>query len=131
VPERKLLHSWKEISNYTGRGVRTIQRYEVKFGFPVHRPAGKDRSAVLAFSDEIDAWLSHAPTRPSLNSEGHTSGKQHLIETERYHALTIKAKTTRQRAEKVFESSVRQAKRVAELVHRAEELQARHNQRSA
>ena len=62
---RRVLHSWKEISNYTGRGVRTIQRYEVQLGFPIHRPAGSPRSAVLAFSDEVDAWLNRSPMRAS------------------------------------------------------------------
>src|ERR1051326_1762904 len=59
---RQVLHSWKDIANYTGRGIRTLQRYEVGLGFPIHRVAGKPRSSVLAFSDEIDAWLSKAPT---------------------------------------------------------------------
>ncbi len=62
-PTRHVLHSWKEISNYTGRGVRTIQRYEVQLGFPIHRPAGSPRSAVLAFADEVDAWLNRSPLR--------------------------------------------------------------------
>src|SRR5258708_9268442 len=62
-PNRRVLHSWKEISSYTGRGVRTIQRYEVQFGFPVHRPAASPRSAVLAFTDEIDQWLAGSPKR--------------------------------------------------------------------
>ncbi len=60
---RRVLHSWKDISNYTGRGVRTIQRYEVQLGFPIHRPAGSPRTAVLAFSDEVDAWLRSSPVR--------------------------------------------------------------------
>jgi hypothetical protein len=60
--QRRILHSWKEIASYVGRGIRTIQRYEVQFGLPVHRPAGSARSAVMAFSDEIDAWLSRTPT---------------------------------------------------------------------
>lgn len=60
--QRRILHSWKEIASYVGRGVRTIQRYEVQFGLPVHRPTGSSRSAVMAFSDEIDAWLSRTPT---------------------------------------------------------------------
>jgi len=59
--QRRILHSWKEIASYVGRGVRTIQRYEVQLGLPVHRPAGSSRSAVMAFSDEIDAWLSRTP----------------------------------------------------------------------
>jgi len=60
---RHVLHSWKEISSYTGRGVRTIQRYELQLGFPIHRPSGSPRSAVLAFSDEVDAWLNRSPMR--------------------------------------------------------------------
>ena len=47
---------------YVGRGVRTVQRYEVQLGFPVRRPAGILRGSVMAFSDEIDAWLNRAPT---------------------------------------------------------------------
>src|SRR5215472_18717993 len=52
-----LLRSWKGISAYMALGVRTVQRYEANLGLPVHRPAGGNRCAVWAFSDEIDAWL--------------------------------------------------------------------------
>ena len=51
-----LLTSWKEIANYVGKGVRTIQRWENRFGFPVHRPNG-DKGVVLAIPEEIDAWV--------------------------------------------------------------------------
>lgn len=57
MPEVQILNSWKEISNYIGRGVRTVQRWEELYGLPVHRAAGRDRSAVYALSDEVDAWL--------------------------------------------------------------------------
>jgi phage terminase Nu1 subunit (DNA packaging protein) len=53
----RILNSWKEISNYIGRGVRTVQRWEELYGLPVHRAAGRERSAVYALSDELDAWL--------------------------------------------------------------------------
>ena len=59
--DRKILNSWKEIANYMGRGVRTVQRWERHFHLPVHRPSGEPRSAVLAFSQEIDEWLSSTP----------------------------------------------------------------------
>jgi hypothetical protein len=61
--ERTILNSWKEIAMYVGRGVRTVQRYELRLGFPVRRPAGMFRGSVMAFSDEIDAWLNRAPTQ--------------------------------------------------------------------
>jgi hypothetical protein len=61
--ERKVLNSWKEISSYMGRGVRTVQRYELQFALPVHRPAGSACSSVIAFSDELDRWLRQSPTR--------------------------------------------------------------------
>jgi len=57
----QILHSWKEISSYTGRGVRTLQRYEANLAFPIHRPLGKPRSSVLAFKDEIDRWFAATP----------------------------------------------------------------------
>jgi uncharacterized membrane protein YccC len=42
--------------------VRTAQRWEALLGMPVHRPALKDRSAVVAFSDELESWLSRTST---------------------------------------------------------------------
>lgn len=49
-------------------GVRTIQRYETKLGLPVQRVAGPNPSALLAFCDEIDQWLSTSPTRSNLRA---------------------------------------------------------------
>lgn len=66
MAERRILNSWKEIATYVGRGVRTVQRWEAQLGLPVHRPAGKDHSAVLAFSSELDQWLDKRPLRNSL-----------------------------------------------------------------
>lgn len=61
-----ILSSWKEISAYTGFTDRTLQRWELRFGFPVHRPSGKARSSVSALVTEIDAWLSAAPCLPEI-----------------------------------------------------------------
>jgi cell division protein ZapA (FtsZ GTPase activity inhibitor) len=56
-----VLNSWKEIAAHLGRGVRTVQRWEHDLGLPVRRPRGTSRSAVVAFAEELDAWLRSAP----------------------------------------------------------------------
>lgn len=53
----EILNSWKEIALYLGRGVRTVQRWELELGLPVRRPRGKPRSAVVALKAELDSWL--------------------------------------------------------------------------
>jgi hypothetical protein len=58
---RRILNGWKQISRHIDRGVRTAQRWEALLGMPVHRPALKDKSAVVAFSDELESWLSRTP----------------------------------------------------------------------
>lgn len=65
----RILNSWKEISQYVGRGVRTIQRYEHSYSFPVRRVAGRARTSVMALTDEIDAWVRHSPLLQQRNSE--------------------------------------------------------------
>ena len=69
MAERRILNSWKEIAGYLGRGVRTVQRWEAQLGLPVHRPAGKEHSAVLAFSSELDQWLDSRPLRQTIPAE--------------------------------------------------------------
>jgi hypothetical protein len=64
------LNSWKEIAQYMGRAVRTLQRWEHDLGLPVHRPKGEDRSAVLAFAGELDAWLHKTPLREHERNAG-------------------------------------------------------------
>ena len=50
------LDSWKEISQYLRRTVRTVQRWEQTEGLPVHRIAHEKRSSVYAFPAELDRW---------------------------------------------------------------------------
>jgi len=59
------LNGWKEIGSYLGRVVRTAQRWE-SLGMPVHRPASRKRTAVIAFPHELDSWL--VRNRPRLDS---------------------------------------------------------------
>jgi hypothetical protein len=65
-----VLNSWKEIAAYLGRGVRTVQRWELDAGLPVHRPKRKNRSAVVALSEELDQWLTRTPVRSNGDGNG-------------------------------------------------------------
>src|ERR1700759_2972456 len=78
MPER-FLSSWKEISAYTGYSERTLQRWESTLGFPVRRPAGRPRSAVVSLSNEIDAWFRSAPMLPQLRPKVQ-SGTDKLVQ---------------------------------------------------
>jgi len=64
--EHEILSGWKEIANYMGKGVRTVQRYERLLGLPVRRPAGKPWGSVVATKAEIDAWVGASPIREGL-----------------------------------------------------------------
>jgi hypothetical protein len=68
--QQRLLSSWKEIAQYFGRGVRTVQRWETTLGLPVRRPHGRSRSAVMAIAGELDEWLSRARLRPEILNDG-------------------------------------------------------------
>jgi hypothetical protein len=63
------LSSWKEIAQYVGKGVRTVQRWEREAGLPVRRPQGEGKGKVLAFPTEIDGWMHSAFTRNDNDDE--------------------------------------------------------------
>jgi hypothetical protein len=65
-----VLHSWKEIASCVGCGVRTVQRWEHNLGLPVRRAAAWERTAVMAFPDEIEAWLRRAQQPRMANHNG-------------------------------------------------------------
>lgn len=52
-----VLSSWKEVANYLGKGVRTVQRWEKGTELPVRRPLGSYATTILAIPEEIDEWV--------------------------------------------------------------------------
>lgn len=86
----QLLNSWKEIALYVGRGVRTVQRWESDLGLPVHRPRGKNRSAVMAFRQELDDWLHRTPRSPSVDGNNKDTRKALLEIARTLQALCTK-----------------------------------------
>src|SRR5438477_9782874 len=61
MQDKHFLNSWKEVADYVGLSARTLQRWEKRWKLPMHRPAGRMRSAVIAVTSEIDEWIQQAP----------------------------------------------------------------------
>ncbi len=55
-PESRLT-GWKQIAGHLGYSVRTAQRWEALYGLPVRRLTGTRGGTVIAFGDELDAWV--------------------------------------------------------------------------
>lgn len=65
-----VLTCWKEIAQYLGKGVRTVQRWEEEMDLPIHRPDAHMGGVVFALPDEINAWIrSHSSRTRSHDSE--------------------------------------------------------------
>ncbi len=63
----EIVSGWKDIANYLGKGVRTVQRYERELSLPVRRPAKKTGGSVIATKPELDAWVKASPTREEFH----------------------------------------------------------------
>ena len=113
MTERRILNSWKEIANYLGRGVRTVQRWEAQLGLPVHRPAGKDHSAVLAFSSELDQWLDSRPVRFGMNFSPESSQDRQSGQVQ---ALLARAETVLERLESILSRADETQRKLAEVL---------------
>jgi tetratricopeptide (TPR) repeat protein len=56
MKEQPVLESWKEISGYLKRSVKTCQRWEIELDLPIHRLDGTPSARVFAYPDELDRW---------------------------------------------------------------------------
>ncbi len=63
------LRSWKEIASYFGADERTVKRWEVSRGLPVHRVPGEARAPVYAYEAELAAWLKSGQADESVAAE--------------------------------------------------------------
>jgi tetratricopeptide (TPR) repeat protein len=68
----KRLDSWKEIAAFFGRAERTVKRWEIERGLPIHRVPGGGRSAVFAFTNELAEWLK----RPGQELEADSASEE-------------------------------------------------------
>jgi TolB-like protein len=70
VKEEEVLDSWKAISRYLDRNVRTCARWEQKLGMPVHRiDVNSSRSKVFAYKSEIDEWLKERASNKEIQKK--------------------------------------------------------------
>jgi hypothetical protein len=76
-----ILSGWKDIANYLGKGIRTVQRYEGDLRLPVRRPAGRARGSVVATKQEIDSWIAASPIRERSKSGVTDTGPVLSMET--------------------------------------------------
>jgi hypothetical protein len=60
-----VLNGWKEIAEYMGRGVRTVQRWHIDLNLPVHQGSDHGRAPVTALKSELMEWLRQvSPSNP-------------------------------------------------------------------
>lgn len=60
VEPSPVLRSWKEIASYFGSCVKTVQRWERLYGFPVRRLQASKGAAVFAIRSEVERWQAEA-----------------------------------------------------------------------
>jgi len=114
IEPSQFLSGWKEIANYLGKGVRTVQRYERHMGLPIRRPAGKSNGSVVATRGELDAWVQASPilgvyslTNPLPESEYSTRAiRNGLLEMNRLHDQTLALRAEMQKSVESLWNSV-------------------------
>jgi hypothetical protein len=82
--QTETLDSWKQIAAYLHRTERTVRRWELFEGLPVHRHGHQKQDTVFARIDEIDSWVvcrtrravSASTLQPSGSAEGNTLPKE-------------------------------------------------------
>jgi Tfp pilus assembly protein PilF len=78
------LNSWKAIGAFFERDERTVRRWEIDRGLPVHRVPGSGRSSVYAYVDELNEWLLTADGQVSAsepNESPETAGHPAVVQT--------------------------------------------------
>jgi len=66
------LESWKAISSYLKRDIRTLHRWEHDEGLPVHRHHHQKRGTVYAYRAELDRWRDGRRTKRVHQRAGNT-----------------------------------------------------------
>jgi PAS domain-containing protein len=54
---KEVLRSWKETANYVGVCVKTVQRWEQHYHFPIRRLERRKGSVVFVLKADVDRWI--------------------------------------------------------------------------
>jgi hypothetical protein len=84
-----ILNGWKEIARYVNGSVRTVQRWE-KVGMPVVRPVPGSRGSVIAYSEQVDAWVGRSQLR---REHLDTNGKSNISFSENFYDRLMQARS--------------------------------------
>lgn len=66
--ERRILDSWKEISEYLRRSEKTCRRWEKELGLPVHRLDETPKARVFAVREELDNWVAEKLNKEEVST---------------------------------------------------------------
>jgi len=111
----QILSGWKDVANYLGKGVRTVQRYERELTLPIRRPRGRASGAVMATKAELDAWVAAMPIGGAFqlhSAAAHNAAvlnelRQHLKELRRLRRESAELREEHQRAVRLVRESLR------------------------
>ena|SRR5215470_13163264 len=119
VIRSEIMSGWKDIANYLGKGVRTVQRYEREGALPVHRPPHKKVGSVVARKGELDAWVAAMPSRatfPLNKTHLETSDAAVFLSLNRNFAEAVRLREETARLRKDLHKSVETLRACIELV---------------
>jgi phage terminase Nu1 subunit (DNA packaging protein) len=108
----KVFTSWKEIASFFGKGVRTVQRWERKFGLPISRPTAA-KNVVLATESELREWIRRSSSQLAADSESLHDGNANADSSLAEFALRLK---------RLEEDTARLSRIVLTFTERIEEL---------
>jgi hypothetical protein len=92
--QSEVLSGWKDIANYLGKGVRTVQRYERELSLPIRRPSRNARGSVMATQSELKSWVTacqlieRSQSRVASELPSCTALKNQIIELKRLREQT-------------------------------------------
>lgn len=81
INNRQILSTWKDISSYLDRNIRTCQRWEKEMGLPVYRMEESRGASVFAYRDEIDEWLKNRVKKNEIGQKSFFERKGAVVGT--------------------------------------------------